>query len=193
LAVLARGFARVKDATIRSAYVVALGLLGPTAAEHQEELTAILADRRSDPTLRGHAAIALAQLGSRGADVRRALRTALLDKRSISLRSHSALALAFLGGQTDSSILVAELNRTRSQWVLAQVAAALGQLGDLTAIPGILTVARNTAREDEARALAIAALGLLGDPGGKPSMLLLTVDSNYTSLTDALAEAFTIL
>ena len=192
IALLARGFERVSDPEVRAAYAVALGLIGPDAGEQVPALTAVLRDRAANAELRGHVAIALAAIAGGNLDVRHALRTALLDKRSIALRSQAALALSFLGGESEAPRLVAELQSARSQWVLAQVAAALGQLDDLRAVPGILAVARDEKREDEARALAIVSLGLLGDPARTPSMLRLTADANFVATCDALKEAFTI-
>ncbi len=191
---LARGFEKTREPRARGAYAVALGLLGKDAPqEARAAMTAVLADRKADSGLRGHVALSLAQIGEGSTPVRRALRTALWDKRSVNLRSQAALALSFIGGRSETSMLVRELRNARSQWVLQQVAAALGQLGDVGAVPAILEVAGNERRADEARALAIASLGLLGDPEARPSMLRLTLDANYPARTDALHEAFSIL
>jgi HEAT repeat protein len=191
--VIQQGYERTGDPMLRSAYVVAMGLHGKSTSGAVEALTAALEDRGEDPALRGHASVALAQMGVRTPGVLRALRTALWDRRTVALRSEAALALSFLGGRSETSMLVQELRNARSQWVLAQIAAALGQLGDLEAVPAIMEVAEDERRADEARALAIASLGLLGDPEPKASMLRLTFDANYPSRTDALHEAFTIL
>lgn len=191
---LGRGFDREKDARTRSAYAVALGLLGAPARPALDRLATVLSDRGADPALRGHVALALAQIGpDKTGGVRKALRVALWDKRSITLRSQAALALSFLGGSAESKMLITELGAARSQWVLSQVAAALGQLGDVRAVPAVLDLAADEGRSEEARALAIASLGLIGDPEPKPSSLRLTVDANYPARTDALHEAFTIL
>lgn len=191
--VFMQGYERTGDPELKAAYAVALGLSRDASAPVVEALTATLADRGADPALRGNAAIALGQLGVRSVPVVRALRTALWDKRTVALRSEAALALSFLGGRSEGAMLVQELRNARSQWVLAQIAAALGQLGDLKAVPAIMEVADDARRADEARALAIASLGLLADPEPKPSTLRLTLDANYPSRTDALHEAFTIL
>ena len=194
LAVLARAFDEEREARTRSAFAVALGLLGEAAQPALPALTAVLEDRGQAPALRGHAALALAQIGAdKTGGVRKALRLALWDKRSVALRSQAALALSFLGGSAESQMLIKELGEARSQWVLSQVAAALGQLGNVDAVPAILALAADEGRADETRALAIASLGLIGDPEPKPSALRLTRDANYPARTDALHEAFTIL
>ncbi len=193
LAILTRGFAKMREARVRSAYVVALGLLGKQAQASEQAMTEILMDRRADAELRGHAALSLAWMETGSEAARKAMRTAILDRRSVELRSQAALALSFLGGRAESTMLVVELRKAKSQWVLAQVAAALGQLGDVGAVPAILEVASDTNRQEEARALAIASLGLLGDPEPKPSMLRLTRDANYPARTNALDEALSIL
>lgn len=192
-ATLVRGFEREKDPVMRSAYVVALGLIGSMAKDQAPALTELVGDRKADPTLRGHAALALAQVGASPRACRQALRSAAWDKRSMALRRDAALALAFLGGSAEAKMLVRELRTAKSRWVLTQAAVALGQIGDLDAVPAIVEVAADEDREDEARALAIASLGLLGDPEAKPSTLRLTSDSNYPARTDALHEAFTLL
>jgi HEAT repeat protein len=192
--VLARGFERSKEARVRGAYATALGLLGTqTPPAVRLALAEVLGDRGQDPALRGHVAVALGQMGERSAPVRKAMRTALWDKRSVALRSQAALAMSFLGGRAEAGMLIQELRNARSQWVLQQVAVALGQLGDVRAVPAIIEVAADERRGDEVRALAIASLGLLGDPEPKPSILRLTLDANYPARTDALHEAFSIL
>jgi hypothetical protein len=191
---LVRGFERTADARLRGAYAVALGLVGAEAAAAAPQLTAVVADRNADPTLRGRAAVALAQIGTdKTGGARKAIRTALWDRRSVELPSEAALALSFLGGAAETTMLVGELRRARSQWVLAQVAAALGQLGDVDAEPAILEVAADASRQDETRALAIASLGLVCDPGIRPSTLRLTSDANYPAAPPSLQEAFSIL
>lgn len=191
--VLLRGFDREKDPALRSAYVVALGLLGRAAVDRTDDLVALVLDRSEDPGLRGHAALTLAQVGTASKGVRTALRSAAWDRRSLVLRRDAALALSFLGGGAESALLVRELRTARSRYVLSQVAVALGQLGDLDAVGAVIELAADPSREDEARALAIASLGLLGDPEPKPSTLRLTSDANYPARTDALLEAFTLL
>ncbi len=193
LAALERGFERTKDPVLRSAYAAALGVVGKPARRCVEALTVVLTDRGTDVTLRSRVALALAQMGADQSDVRKALRTALWDKRSVALRSQAGLALSFLGGSAETKMLIRELRTAKSRWVLSQVAAALGQLGDLDAVPAVLALASDASREDEPRALAIASLGLLGDPEPKPSTLRLTSDANYPARTDSLLEAFTML
>jgi len=193
LEALTKGFEKSREPSVRSAYAVALGLLGPAAQTSAPAMATLLGDRRADAGMRGHIALALAWVGDGSAAARKAMRTALWDRRSVALRSQAALALSFLGGRTETSLLVQELHKARSQWVLAQVAAALGQLDDIRAVPAIIKVAADEKRAEEARALAIASLGLLGDPEPRPSMMRLTRDANYPAKTDALHEAFSIL
>ncbi len=192
-ALFLRCYERTGDPMVKGAYAVAMGLAGDAATPVVDTLAATLGDRGADPALRGHAAISLGQLGVRTLPVRRALHTALLDRRTVALRSEAALSLSFLGGDEEATMLIQELRNARSQWVLSQIAAALGHLGDLKAVPAIMEIAADERRAEEARALAIASLGLLCDPEPKPSSLRLTFDANYPSRTDALHEAFTIL
>lgn len=192
-ATLLRGFERTTDDGLRGAYAVGLGLLRDSGKPVVQALSATLEDRAAAPELRGHVALALAQIGDRSLGVLRAVRTAMYDRRSPDLRSEAALALSFLGGPSDTKMLTQELEKARSQWVLAQIASALGQLGDVAAVPAVLALASDAGRDDESRALAIASLGLLGDPEPRPSLLQLSLDANYPAHTAALREAFTIL
>jgi len=183
------------DAGVRSAFVVALGLMNAHKAtlESTNLLIALLEDRNNDPALRGHAAVALGQLSSRRSDVLKALKVALWDRRSEDLRSEAALALSLLSRKGEGQPLMRELKNATTERVLAQVAIALGQLGDLAAVPGVIEAAKSSKRSDLGRAFAMTSLGLMADPETKPSLLRLSLDANYAALTDALHEAFTIL
>ncbi len=182
-------------AGVRSAFVVALGLVNThkSTLESTDVLISILEDRNNDPALRGYAAVSLGQMSSRRADILKALKVALWDKRSEELRSEAALALSLLSRKDEGQPLMRELENASTERVLAQVAIALGQLGDLAAVPSVIGAAKSDERSDIGRAFALTSLGLMADPETKPSLLRLSLDANYASLTDALHEAFTIL
>ena len=179
------------NADRRAPLAVALGLI--QAAEAAETLTTIVGDRRAPSELRGHAAIALGMLGRPERSTLAQLRQALNDHRSSSLSSKAALALSFISGRHDTRSLLDAMRKEPTQWVQAQIAAALGHLGDVEAVDAVLALARDPGRSDETRALAVASLGLLGDPHARPGLFCLTRDANYFALTEALAEVFTIL
>ncbi len=183
------------DAGVRSSFVVALGLINAhkSTLESTNLLISVLEDRNNDPALRGYAAVALGQMSSRRSDILKALKVALWDKRSEDLRSEAALALSLLSRKGEGQPLMRELERASTERVLAQVAIALGQLGDLAAVPSVIQAAKDTKRSDLARAFALTSLGLMADPETKPSLLRLSLDANYAALTDALHEVFTIL
>ncbi len=179
------------DDRLLGAYAAGLGLVGDESAI--DLLLGVIEDRGRDSELRGHCAVALGQLGRGRLDVRRALDIALVDRRRDDLCREAALGLALLGGRTTGAELLRELGTARTERTLGQVVIALGWLGDLGAVPGLVQKASDEGRSELAQALAVAALGRLADPERRPSLLRLTENANYPARTDALHEAYTIL
>ena len=177
----------------QGAVAVALGLVGADQ-KTRDELSRRIADSNADETLRGQCAVALAQCAPRHPSLRKSLAAALWDRQAPELRSEAALALSFMprSGEADT-LMVAMRNERSSQWVLGQIAAALGRLADVRVVPEVIEAARNEKLGDHARGIAVASLALICDPEPRPSLLRLTLDSNYPARTNALDEAFTIL
>ncbi|MDJ0975522.1 MAG: HEAT repeat domain-containing protein [Planctomycetota bacterium] len=175
----------------QGATVIALGLAGDL--ERVPAIVAILNDTNRAPDMRGHAATALGMIGSHKHGVPKALRRALTDRRSDVVPSEAGLALALLGMNEAGDALVKSLMSASTERGMAHGALALGQLGDLQAIPALLEAANDDKRSTISRAMAVAALGLLADPERRPSLFRLSTDACYTALTNALHEAFTIL
>jgi HEAT repeat protein len=174
----------------RAAYAVGAGLL--RMDEAVDALCAVVKDRGADPLFRGHAAVALGQIGRSTEPVRECLVQLLDEERGVGLRLQAATALAILGRTLLQTKLVAELKTAGSEYHASHVVIALGNMGDLTALPDLLEYAADEARSDLPRALAVAALGMLTDPEARPSILRLTEDANYPAGTDTLYAAFTI-
>jgi hypothetical protein len=189
---LTKGVARASDdASLRAACAVGLGLLECESAV--AALAAVMTDDGQDPELRGHAAVALGQIGRRSPELLRSLVITLAERTSDELRSEVALGLSFLGSREASLLLLREIRSGETERLLAQVAVALGRLGDVGAVKAVIESAADERRSELARALSIAALGLLCDPESRPSLLRLSADANYPARTEALHEALTIL
>ena len=117
----------------------------------------------------------------------------LLSCRNTELRGQVALGLSFLGSRDAVTLLVRELGVAETERHLADLAVALGRLGDVAAVAPVIEAASDGKRRESAQSLAVAALGLLCDPEPRPSLLRLSAESNFPARTDALHEAFTIL
>jgi HEAT repeat protein len=179
------------DQRLRSAYAVAVGLAKIEVAS--STLAAIVEDHNADPDLRGHAGVALGQIGRPTPRARRALNLALSQRRSAALRSQAALGLALLGGKVAGTQLLRELDTGTTEQHLAQVVIALGRLGDLQAVPALVSHVSDDSRSELAQALGVVALGVLADPEPRPVLLRLTQHANYPTRTRALHEAYSIL
>ena len=173
------------------AFAIALALLRDrTDARH---MMPTLEDGGAPDVVRGDCAIGLGMLGCNERRVRRAMTTALWDQSAPELRLDAALALSFLPRGPEARIMLKELDRSQSQWMLAQLAGALGRLGDLGVIDPLLALASRKDQGDHTRGLAVASIGILLDPEARPSLHRLTMDAPYPANTSALAEAFSIL
>lgn len=189
---LLAGFDRPRgDNDLRSAYVIALGLV--EAHEARDRLLTLLQERNAGPALRARVAIALAQVGAGDAETLAVLREVMADTRPLAPRGAAALALALITGAPDSRPLVEDLRAADSQRRQVSAAAALGLLDDPAALPALIAMAREKKHAFEVRALAIAITGLLGDAEDRPSLFRLTLDANYIAGSDALQEAFSLL
>ncbi|MDJ0974751.1 MAG: hypothetical protein QNJ98_09860 [Planctomycetota bacterium] len=192
LTVLRRQLAKGRgDDDLAAAYAAALGLMEDEASVPL--LADILRDRGRAPSVRGRSAVALAQIGNRTPRVMVGLQAAVMDHRNPELRREAGLALSFLATGSESRMLVGGLTRSASQQTLAQTALALGQIGQLEAVKGMLEAARDASHGASSRALAMAALGLILNPDERPSLTRIRFDANYPARTNALHEVFDIL
>lgn len=153
-----------RDAAVRGAVQLALGLAGEAAAA-----PALRADLRDpgDPALRGYAAVALGLLDdAASADT---LRAACAEPAcEPGLREQLAVALGLLGDPQVVPALVSVLETVEVHETSLAAARALGRLGDRAAIPALLRLARDPARQPVTRGMAAVALGLLGERGALP-------------------------
>lgn len=179
------------NASVRSAAVVGLGLLGMES--NVPTLIAIARRAGTDPEVRAHAALALGQIGSKTQGVVEALSDLALGAAPDRLRGHAALALSLLGEGAIAKDLIAGLDRDTSTRRLAATTRALGRLGELAAVEPLLAQAARPAARPLVRAMAIVSLGRLLDPEPRPSLLRLSLGACYPARSRALHELLTIL
>ena len=179
--VLGKAFAK-GNPSLRSAAAVALGLLG-LDEETRHEMGSVLASKASERT-RACCAVALAQQGQDDPELRKTLVHALWDRRTPELRAEAGLALSFLPRRHEATLLVQEFGKPgTSQWVLGQVAGALGRLADVRVVPALIEAAKNVRNGDQARGIAIASLGLIADTEPTPSLFRLAHEGNFPATT----------
>jgi hypothetical protein len=178
------------DPDTRGAFCVALGLLGD--GRSAASLRAILTKTSLPEDLRGYACVGLGLLGRPSPEGRAALRLALAERSDV-LRRQAARALGLLGDTSAVPTLIKEIQAGGPDHVVARLAVALGDVGDVAAVKPLATLARDKTVADATRAIASAALGLLADLEPLPSLSRLGTDGNPMVRTDALNEALTLL
>ena len=179
------------DGATQQAYATLAGLSGFQRVA--DVLRTTLEDRNADPGFRAQSALSLAMLGVGDPGAVRALTAALWDRRSETLRSEAALALSLLKDASFSTPLVREMKKARTERVIAQIALALGRLGEVRSVSPMLAVAEDTEAMDLTRALAVASVGILLDPERRPSLFRLSHGAIYAAPTESLLELFSIL
>jgi len=175
----------------RAAYAVALGLARDQPSI--PDLTALVADAKTDDELRGYAAIALGHIGNGGERVCQPIRRALKERSSEKLRRSTATALGMLNDRKAVPILIEEIAKARSQSTKGQVVIALAQVGDERAVEPLVKLLRDADQRYLTRALACAGLGIVGDIAWVPSLSLLGRDINYRASGDMMNEVLSIL
>ncbi|MDJ0521252.1 MAG: HEAT repeat domain-containing protein [Planctomycetota bacterium] len=188
---------RSLDGHGRAAFATALGLARDRASS--KSLLEIVRDDDADPDLRAHAALALGLLGEARSGVLPALRDALSDARSDRLRTRTATAIGLLGGgatkHRDATIklLIAEMKKTRNQYVKGQIAITLARIGDARAVRPLIAMLEGEREPHLNRALACAALGLIGDEERTPVLSAARQDSHYTGGSSVVLEVLDVL
>jgi hypothetical protein len=187
-AVVAEGLERSQAGNL-GPYAVAAGLLGD--ASTRPALERIVADGNEDVEVRGFAAVACGQIAEAVPSTVEALRRAVLDRRMGPMRSEAALGLAFLTGPRDAALLRAEIEERRHVHgsLAAQIAVALGQMGDLDSVEALSNLLLDDTATHGVRGAAAIGLGLLCDPEERPSLRNLSGDVNYPARTVALQLA----
>ncbi|MCC7138539.1 MAG: HEAT repeat domain-containing protein [Planctomycetes bacterium] len=179
------------DPEVRAAAAVGLGLA------RDESVVAVLgrlaARNDADDTVRAYACAALGLMQVRTPSVLGALRAALARRSADAVRREAGRALGLLRDTESLPLLVAEIRADLPDTTRARAAVALGGLRDVRAVDPLVALVTDRKASELARAVAVAALGLVVDPERIRSLSRLGTDVNYLALTDALAEALSIL
>jgi len=165
-----------------SAYAIAVGLVGDTAAEERLARHVV---RAQNDFLRERVCIALGMLGMESSQ--RAARAAFFELRD----RPAALEAAAIGrALLDDLELIGDLELVLEEEgsLLGRVAMllALGRAGDVRALDTLLAWARPRAASSELRAVAIAALGMLCEPDALPFPARVAWQGNPYALTETL-------
>ena len=174
---LRRSFAKAKSPLDQGAFAIAIGLTLDIGAE--ELLLKSLEKNRND-SARGYIAVALGMIGSvRSIDPITAI--AAESSQRPELLQHTSIALGLLRSPRVVDILGTQFKETKSNPVRNSLARALGRIGDVRSVPGLLNILGDEQRTESTRGLAAAALGLVCDQDPLPFRTVYSLDSNFIS------------
>lgn len=177
------------------AQAVALGLLEVTDPETLGMLSRVAQARGADSTLRGGAVVALGLIGQESSMTW--VREALADRRERGLRAD----LGFVAGvRRDTAAVPALLaifdDQRASMSLLTELAAALGRIGAVDAIPPLLRILEpdqaNGVYPDWTRVAAAVALGRIASGGADGGLSRLAIDYNYRCSVPVLTDILRI-
>lgn len=183
------GFAKNSDPSVRSAFVLALGLVDDRGAG--DDVDEAYRDTK-ELGFQGYAALSLGFLRHvQSIDV---LRFACTSKVSTpSLRLSTATALGLMGDVGSIDVLVEAMKGAETLGAVSSIANALALVGDSRAVDPLLAVARDGSRPAVTRGFACVALGLLCERGSMPFNARIRADNNYRAQVPAIAEVLDIL
>ncbi len=152
------------DPGVRNRAALALGSIGPSAAEAVPDLIRSL--KHSDASLRSHAAFALLRLGEPAKKAIPELRDALEDRKSAEVRLFAAQALWELDRDAKRVVpALVELMGEKDGVLRARVARVLGAVKvDSRPVIAALNEALKDAANPTLQAMAAEALGKIGAP-----------------------------
>ncbi len=189
VAAVREAYGAERDPSYKSAFAVALGLLGDRAMAQRihDDLMA-----SHDQDFQGYACIALGLLDYVPAAP--TLRALCRDETiTPTLRLQTATALGLVSDPEAVDVLVETLRSAESLGVTAAVAQALGLIGDVDSIAPLQTVARDERLPALSRAFACVALGLVGERTRYPWNTPIATDNNYAANLPSVAEILDIL
>ena len=185
---LRRAYEKERDPAFKSAFAIALGLLGDEASA--DVLEADLREQRDDDLL-GHLAVSLGLL-DHAPSAGRMRQLATSRTTAPHLRTEAALGLGLLGDRASVQDLVTALEDAPTLGVIAGVATALGLVGDRLAVEPLRELALSERQGAIPRAFACVALGLLGEKTPMPFQAEILGGEDYLTESMALAEIMDI-
>ena len=180
---LRKAFETARSCRVRSAIVVAAGLIGdreavPSLIGHLEA--------RGHLHLRRDAALALGMIGDRRAT--KALRRAVTDEIDVGLRGTAAIALGLVGDAEAPRILREVMNRDANVALRGVTITGLGRVGGIDVVWALGRLLADDKQPVGVRSFATGALGWLVDEDAVPAFGTLTADSNYFAWPAALHD-----
>jgi HEAT repeat protein len=174
---------RERDPLVRSAFAVALGILGD--AEAVPFLRRLL-DEGASPSQSFYAVLALGMLDDRDSVGRF---KGWLDDESVhpDIRHASALAVGLMGDRSVLRTLESSMLRSGSSIVRDGATVALGFLGDCTSIDALRRILEDERTPDAARTRAALAIGLAAEDTALPLFHQVTNGLNYRNPVDSVA------
>jgi len=177
------GLLSARDASMKSAYAVAIAILGDRDAA--EDLMTVIR-RDGNPEVRAHLVEALTVLNAR--DAVPLMTELFVDCRSAHLKAACGQGIGLLGTPASRETLMLMLKSgTTSLTAKGGIATGLGRTGDHRAIPPLLAMARDASEQGLARGFAVTALGILCAVQPEPTPFArLAIDANYDVRIDIL-------
>lgn len=181
-------FKDLKDDSARAGMAISLGLM--RYKEAKDDLAALVSGK-GDADLRGYCAVALGLMDAR--DKMPEIKKVLDSRVDPDFQRSAATALGLMGDKEVVSLLTKVLRTAKTEYEISAAALALGYIGDVSAIdPLVAAVTDKGGVVDLARANATTALGIVGEDRPLPVLSVISIDSNYRALVDALNELFSI-
>jgi len=180
-------FREEKVPCVRGAQAIALGLASYDGAREPVKQALVSS---GEPAFQAFACVALGLLGAR--DAKETLLEVLRSSRP-EVQSEAAIGLGLLGMREAIRDLTPLLHAKGSLWHLGSVSQALGLIGDATAVPPLVEIARNRELPTMTRAFSLVALGMLGERGSLPVLSNVCRDLNYRAQVETLNEVLSSL
>lgn len=185
--VLLAQFERESELSYRGALAVAIGLHRDARAA--TDLRKAFRDQL-EPVFRGYVALALGLV--RDAESIQYLEPVFAKANDVELIPNAATALGLLGSRASVATLIKRAEGESNEFVKQSLIYSLGLIGDRSAIGALQHEIEDEHQPPFVREYAVIALGQLADPQPMRGIARITVDSNYTIVSDFLRNLFFI-
>jgi HEAT repeat protein len=158
---LLAALAEERTQSVRSAIIVALGLLEADAAT--ETLLAVL-ERERAPFTGGYVCLALGMINPGQSDLASRLDRIVREENDVEFVRWAMIALGLLGARDRLDALASDVGTLKSAVRRATIVHGLGLVGDRKMVQPLIDVYRDTGEPNYVRTYALQALGELVDP-----------------------------
>ena len=183
------GLRKAKDASIKGAFCISLGIIGDRKMEN--ELVKIMLGK-NDEGLRGYAAIALGMMQAKAAipSIKKVVTERVKDPE---LQRAAATSLGLMADKDVVALLSDVIEKANVEYVMSSASLALGFIGDYTAVEVLTGLIQNKGKvPDLSRAQATVALGVVAEDELLPVLHVISIDNNYRAMVEAMQEVLTI-